>query len=83
LRRDHFHGRAAGHWGMERLEVGGFHELGIDDGFDVAGIDDEFEGGVVVADAHFDAGSAFAIEERDFGEKFNAGESGGGGLGVC
>ena len=83
MRRDHFHRRAAGHWGMERLEVGGFHEFSVDDGFDVAGIDDEFERGVVVADAHFDAGRALAVEERDFGEEFNAGEGCGCGLGVC
>jgi len=68
---------------MERLEVGGLHEFGVDDGFDVAGVDDEFERGVVVADAHFDAGRAFAVEERDFGEEFYAGEGGRGGLSLC
>ena len=68
---------------MERLEVGGLHEFGVDDGFDVAGVDDELNRSVVVADAHFDAGRAFAIEQGDFGEEFYAREGGRGGLGAC
>ena len=81
LRRDHFDWSAAGHRRMEGFEIGGFHDFGVDDGFDVAGVDAEFERGGVVADAGFDAGSAFAVEEWDFGEEFYAGEGGGGGLG--
>lgn len=66
---------------MERLEVGGFHDFEVDDGVDVAGVDDEFERSAIV-DADFDAGRAFAIEERDFGEEFDAGEGRGSGLGM-
>ena len=47
----------------------------------VSGVDAEFER-LAVADADFDAGCAFAVEEWNFGEEFYAGVGGGSGLGV-
>src|ERR1700722_16307919 len=64
-----------GGWG------GGVYEFRVHDGFDVAGVDDEFQRCGVVADADFDARRAFAVEERDLGEELYAGVRSGGGLG--